>query len=80
MHFYGCKSLVSIHIPDSVTEIGSSAFSYCVSLASIHIPGSVTEIGEDAFYDHHPHLTIYGTPGSYVEEYAKRFKIKLEAE
>lgn len=36
-------------IPDSVTGIGSGAFSGCTSLASVSIPNSVTSIGENAF-------------------------------
>ena len=36
-------------IPNSVTEIGSSAFCGCTSLESIDIPNSVTEIGSSAF-------------------------------
>ena len=36
-------------IPNSVTKIGSSAFSDCSSLTSITIPNSVTEIGHSAF-------------------------------
>jgi hypothetical protein len=36
-------------IPNSVTDIGYSAFAYCSSLNSIMIPGSVTNIGEYAF-------------------------------
>ncbi|MEE5993784.1 MAG: leucine-rich repeat protein, partial [Oscillospiraceae bacterium] len=39
----------SITIPDSVTTIGSSAFSGCTSLTSVTIPDSVTTIGEFAF-------------------------------
>ena len=39
----------SIHIPDSVTEIGFCAFDGCSSLQSIHIPDSVTKIGHNAF-------------------------------
>ncbi len=37
-------------IPDSVTNIGDSAFSWCESLESVTIPDSVTSIGDDAFY------------------------------
>ncbi|MBR6180459.1 MAG: leucine-rich repeat protein [Prevotella sp.] len=36
-------------MPDSVTKIGGSAFSYCTSLRSINIPKSVTTIGRWAF-------------------------------
>ena len=45
---FGCQSTV---IPDSVTEIGGSAFSHCCALTSIEIPSSVTEIGRWAFYE-----------------------------
>ena len=38
-------------IPDSVTEIGYSAFRGCDSLTNVTIPDSVTSIGEYAFYD-----------------------------
>jgi hypothetical protein len=38
-----------VNIPDSVTTIGSYAFSRCGSLTSVNIPDSVTTIGEGAF-------------------------------
>ena len=42
----GCKNTT---IPNSVTSIGSSAFSGCSGLTSITIPNSVTYIGDWAF-------------------------------
>ncbi len=47
--FYGCSSLTSVTIPDSVTEISSGAFYGCTGLTSITIPDSVTSIGNSAF-------------------------------
>ena len=37
-------------IPDSVTTIGTSAFSYCEKLSEVKVPSSVTKIGASAFY------------------------------
>ena len=48
--FYGCGSLTSVEIPDSVTRIDTQAFYGCGSLTSIEIPASVTSIGENALY------------------------------
>jgi hypothetical protein len=47
--FYGCSSLTSINIPESVTNIGSGVFSGCSSLTSITIPEGVTSIEDYAF-------------------------------
>ena len=47
--FYDFKNLEIVVIPDSVTSIGSSAFSKCSSLERIMIPNSVTSIGYSAF-------------------------------
>ena len=44
----GCKKTI---IPNSVTSIGSSAFSGCSGLTSVTIPNSVTSIGYEAFYN-----------------------------
>ena len=43
----GCKNST---IPDTVTAIGSYAFTYIYALTSITIPNSVTFIDHDAFY------------------------------
>ena len=48
--FFGCSSLTSITIPNSVTSIGNSAFSNS-GLTSITIPNSVTSIGNSVFRD-----------------------------
>lgn len=48
--FSGCKNLVEIKLPDSVTSIGHWCFRKS-SLKSIVIPDSVTEIGDAAFWE-----------------------------
>ncbi|MCD8296131.1 MAG: leucine-rich repeat domain-containing protein, partial [Prevotella sp.] len=47
--FYYCKSLTSIDIPSSVSNIGESAFQSS-SLTSIEIPNGVTSISNCTFY------------------------------
>ncbi len=47
--FIGCRSLTSLVIPDSVTNIGDYAFWNSRSLTNIVIPNSVTSIGDNAF-------------------------------
>lgn len=47
--FFGCDSLTSITIPNSVTSISEYAFAWCESLTPIIIPSGVTTIGAVAF-------------------------------
>lgn len=47
--FEGFKKLSKIFIPNSVTRIGSMAFSYCSSLSSVTIPEGVKYIEGSAF-------------------------------
>ena len=47
--FYGCNSLTSIEIPNSVTSIGEAAFSYCGNLKNINVGDNITNIGLNAF-------------------------------
>jgi hypothetical protein len=48
--FYGCKTLTSISIPDSVTGIGMEAFGHCSSLTAVAMPSSLKSIDDGAFY------------------------------
>ena len=47
--FEKCQTLISITIPDSVTNIGKYALSNCTNLTSVIIPNSVIRIGRGAF-------------------------------
>lgn len=46
---YSCSGLTSVVIPNTMTSIGTYAFSDCSNLTSIDIPNSVTSIGYGAF-------------------------------
>jgi len=52
-HLYSNEDteITNLIIPNSVTSIGSSAFSGCSGLTSVTIPNSVTSIGSSAFYN-----------------------------
>ena len=47
--FYNNKNLETIHLPDSVTIIGSVAFCGCESLKDIKLSPNITTIGNEAF-------------------------------
>lgn len=69
-HAFSSSAVISsVVIPDGVKIIGDGAFWGCDNLRRVVIPISVTEIGTAAF-DQCQRLILYGTPGSYAEEYA----------
>ncbi|MES5169076.1 leucine-rich repeat domain-containing protein [Prevotella melaninogenica] len=49
--YYGCSSLTSVTIPNSVTTIGSEVFIGCTNLQKVYIGNSVKAIGGYAFYN-----------------------------
>ena len=52
-HIYSDENteIKDLVIPNSMTSIGSWAFSYCSGLTSVTIPNSVTSVGNYAFYN-----------------------------
>ncbi len=47
--FYSCVNLVSVTLPEGITEIPMLAFAGCTSLTNVDIPESVTSIGDRSF-------------------------------
>ncbi|MDE5651768.1 MAG: leucine-rich repeat domain-containing protein, partial [Ureaplasma sp.] len=47
--FQGCKSLVTLNLPSTISSIVNSAFSGCTSLSSITLPSGLTQIPIAAF-------------------------------
>lgn len=72
--FQQCENLESVIIPDSMKSIGWACFYRCSKLKEIELPDSVTEI-DDTSFNECTNLTICGTPGTFIEEYAGKNKI-----
>ena len=49
--FANLESITTIYVPESIEEIGDSAFYHCVDTQSITLGNNVTLIGEKAFMD-----------------------------
>ena len=66
--FYGCTSLTSIEIPDSVTSIGSSAFYVCTNLERITLPfvGATQNGTSNTHFGYIFGASDYGNNSSYV--------------
>ena len=66
--YAGCDQLTAVTIPEGVKTIGMAAFSRCNNLAEVNLPASVTNIENGNFETEG--LVIYGSKGSYAEQYA----------
>lgn len=64
--FYGCDSLFSITMPNTIIEIEANSFTRCSGLSSISIPNGVEKIG-DAAFRHCSGLTTFVIPDSVTE-------------
>ena len=47
--FFGCSSLKSVRVPESVCYLGGSAFAYCSNLSSITLPDNIENIESMTF-------------------------------
>lgn len=70
--FYGCDSLTSVTIPNSVTSIGNKAFRNCTNLASVTFLSPTTTINSSSSTIPTT-TTIYGFAGSTAEAYATEY-------
>ena len=62
--YYGCSSLTSITIPNSVTSLGVCCFENCRSLTSITIGNSVKSLGKYCFNECSSLTSIYMLPST----------------
>lgn len=77
--FMDNAKLTSVMIPKTVTSIGWFAFSGCVSLESVTIPATVESISYGAFQNCPSALTVSCTAGSYAEQYARSYGMKVKS-
>ena len=48
--FFKNESLVTVKLPESITEVGEDIFGYCKTLRGVKIPEGVSLINKEAFY------------------------------
>ena len=72
---FNASSLISIRIPEGVTEIGERAFYGSERLTSVTVPASVTTLKPYVFTNCHPNLVVTVTEGSEAEAYCKQQKV-----
>ena len=72
--FRGCKALLSLTLPKTLTLIDDSAFEGCTMLGKVKIPASVTKIGVDAFIGC-DRLRFDASDNPYAKQYAREYSI-----
>ncbi|MDC7287853.1 leucine-rich repeat domain-containing protein [Blautia schinkii] len=77
--FENCPQLETVEVPEGVTELTSGAFKECPALKSLYLPTTIIKMGEDLFAGN-AQVTIYGTAGSYAEDYAREHNLPFSAE
>ena len=61
--FMGCRSLVSVSLPNTVQSFGEGAFAICNTLTTVNIPEGITELPVGCF-GYCPKLTTFTLPSS----------------
>ena len=76
--FLDNAKITSVTLPKTLTSIGWFAFSGCVSLERIEIPATVETISYGAFQNCPSTLTVTCVMGSYAEQYAVSYGIRVK--
>ncbi len=71
--FENHTALISVTLPEGVTELGWFAFAGCISLTRVTLPASVTCIYYGAFENCNTALTLSCPAQSYVHRYAQSY-------
>ena len=69
-----CDALKYVSIPEGVTYIDSTAFSYCDELEAVYMPNSVVTLAisgwNNGAFDNNPKMYFVNEPMTYTENYA----------
>ena len=75
--FYNCYALTRLTLGDTVTSVGTNAFSCCENMKTIYISDKVSELGYNCLPDY-DHVTIYCYKDSIADDYAKDNNIDVK--
>lgn len=76
--FIDC-TVEKIIVKNNVKTMGSRVFKNCKNLTEIIFENGDTGLDNDCFVGCHENLVIKAPAGGYVEEYARKYRIKFEA-